>query len=164
MNTKTAYQADENGIYIGESMADEDPMNPGAYLLPRNASFSPPPRTQPGEVAKLSAEGWAIARDFFGEVYWMPDRTKHVMHLRGTPLPDGATLTEPEPTPEQKLLARKRELLGQLAGIDAYGARPAREVALAMAAGKQPPAAAVSRLTELEAQAATLRAELATLT
>ncbi len=158
-----AYQADDNGFYIGESVADEDQMNPGNFLLPRNASFKQPPPTKPGEAAKLVAGEWTVVADFFGTVFWMPDRTKHVMQLRGTPLPEGASLTEPELTPEQKLLVRKQELQDELAAIDADGARPAREIALAVAAGKAAPAVAVNKLKELEAQAEKLRAELASL-
>ncbi|MFN3886881.1 MAG: hypothetical protein ACK4MG_07975 [Aquabacterium sp.] len=162
-NFKIAYQADDDGFYVGEAIADEDSMNPGSFLLPRNASFDAPPPCAPGEVAKLRAGCWTVVPDFFGVVFWLPDRTKHVMQRRGVPLPEGATTTEPELTPEQKLLARKQELQAALAEIDAAGARPAREIALAVAAGDPAPQVAVQRLKALEADAAKLRAELASL-
>lgn len=64
----------------------------------------------------------------------------------------------PEPNP------RIAEIDSLLAEIDIKGARPSREIAAALAAGSPAPTASVQKLTALEAQAATLRAERRTLT
>lgn len=68
------------------------------------------------------------------------------------------------PTPAQLAAARIAEMKAALVQIDEDGARPAREIAAALASGQTPPAAAVSKVAALEASAVTLRAELAALT
>ncbi len=68
------------------------------------------------------------------------------------------------PTPEQVKAARITDIDMELIEIDAKGARPSREITAALAAGSQPPAAAVQKLADLEAQAESLRSERRSLT
>jgi len=79
--------------------------------------------------------------------------------------PDGrpALADPPASTPAQIAAIRSAEIKTELAKIDADGARPAREIAIALASGSTPPAAAVTKVTNLEATAQALRAELASL-
>ena len=43
MNTKTVYQYDLAGMYVGQTDADESPLEPGVFLIPaRCAEVSPP--------------------------------------------------------------------------------------------------------------------------
>lgn len=65
-----------------------------------------------------------------------------------------------EPLPPAMRIPQIKAALLQ---IDSEGARPAREIALALAAGGPAPVAAVNKVQALETQAQTLRAELATL-
>lgn len=44
---KKAYQTDLAGILIGDTVADESPLEPGQYLLPAGATFTPPPLEWP---------------------------------------------------------------------------------------------------------------------
>lgn len=56
--------------------------------------------------------------------------------------------------------ARRAEIIAALEAIDAASIRPAREIAAALAAGKDAPKYALDKLSALEEEAATLRAEL----
>lgn len=58
---------------------------------------------------------------------------------------------------------RRAAIAARLAAIDAATVRPSREIAAALADGKPAPAFAKNKLATLEAEAAALRAELATL-
>lgn len=72
-------------------------------------------------------------------------------------------IDRPEPTDAEKDAIRVTEIKGDLAAIDAASSRPARAVALALASGKTPDAFDVKKLSDLDAQAVSLRAELKTL-
>lgn len=74
------------------------------------------------------------------------------------------TWQEAQPSLPEPSSPRIGEIDNELAAIDAKGARPSREITAALAAGSQPPAAAVQKLADLEARAATLRTERKTLT
>lgn len=44
MNQKTVYQYDTAGIFVGETMADESPLEPDVWVLPgRTTEVAPPP-------------------------------------------------------------------------------------------------------------------------
>lgn len=49
MSTKPAYQFDHAGLYAGDTVADESPMEPGVFLLPARCTFEPPPETWPDD-------------------------------------------------------------------------------------------------------------------
>lgn len=74
------------------------------------------------------------------------------------------TWQEAQPSLPEPSSPRIGEIDNELAAIDAKGARPSREITAALAAGSQPPAAAVQKLIDLEAQAESLRSERRTLT
>lgn len=44
---KQAYQVDNAGMLIGDTVADESPLEPGHFLLPAGATFTPPPLQWP---------------------------------------------------------------------------------------------------------------------
>jgi hypothetical protein len=70
----------------------------------------------------------------------------------------------PVPTETALKLQRVRELQVQLEQNERAQDRPQRELLLALAAGKAVPPEAVAKLSEIEATAATLRAEMAATT
>lgn len=43
MSSKTVYQFDVAGRYLGETEADESPLEPGVYHLPARTTETPPP-------------------------------------------------------------------------------------------------------------------------
>ena len=42
---KTAYQTDRAGLFAGETVADESPLEPGVFLVPAGAVLVAPPST-----------------------------------------------------------------------------------------------------------------------
>jgi hypothetical protein len=43
MSTKPAYQIDSAGLFVGETVADESPLEEGVYLIPAGAVMTAPP-------------------------------------------------------------------------------------------------------------------------
>ena len=69
----------------------------------------------------------------------------------------------PAPSEAERQASQRQQILAELAALGAAGARPARAIALAVAAGDEPAPADIARLREIEAQAVELRAALAAL-
>lgn len=56
-----AYQTDDNGYYVGEVDLDESPLEPGVWLVPRNAYLNaPPPLTTPDTIQQRQGNDWVI--------------------------------------------------------------------------------------------------------
>lgn len=137
MNQRIVSQLDESGFFAGPVIADESPLEPGVFLLPAGAiDKAPPANIEPGKRYRPWGAGW-----------------------RGEAVP------QPEPEPEVPQLSpaelRRQEIMARLAEIDAASARPLRDVVGALVAGQMAPEFAAGKLAALEAEAATLRAELA---
>lgn len=47
MTGKTVYQCNPAGLFVGESLADESPLEPGVFLIPGGAVEIPPPEQWP---------------------------------------------------------------------------------------------------------------------
>ena len=62
MKMKTVSQCDDNGVYIGESQAQESPLEPGVFLIPRNAHDKPVPPIPAGmrAVWMTDAQDWRM--------------------------------------------------------------------------------------------------------
>lgn len=127
------YHYDDAGQLVGEGSADADPLQPGAWLIPAQATAIEPPQ--------FAMTGHRV---FFNGSEWIQEAL-------------------PEPQEESKPTAseiRRAEIMAELYRIDAASSRPARAVAYAIANGNQAEAADVAQLGALEAQAQSLRAEL----
>jgi hypothetical protein len=49
VNAQPAYQYDFAGLYAGETVADESPLEPGIYLIPAGCTLTPPPADIPDD-------------------------------------------------------------------------------------------------------------------
>jgi hypothetical protein len=58
--TRIAYQCNAQGVYLGETTVQEDPMSPGVYLLPSNATFNAPPTIGSGQQAVFAGDAWTV--------------------------------------------------------------------------------------------------------
>lgn len=81
------------------------------YLLPANATFTEPPAKRTGYTAIWNGSGWAEVEDHRGVQYWPKGATFNSAPLEMKelgPLPDGASLTRPEQTEEEKAAEEER--------------------------------------------------------
>lgn len=49
MNTKPAYQFDLAGLFVGETVSHESPLEPGIFLLPARCTYVAPPNEWPAD-------------------------------------------------------------------------------------------------------------------
>lgn len=80
-------------------------------LLPANATFTAPPAKRTGYTAVWNGSGWIETEDHRGVQYWpkgAPYNSSPVEMKELGPLPDGASLTRPEQTDEEKAAEEKR--------------------------------------------------------
>jgi hypothetical protein len=54
------YQMNGEGKYVGQAVADPDPMQPGHWLIPAGCVTLAPPKTHEGEFAVWNGTGWQI--------------------------------------------------------------------------------------------------------
>lgn len=50
----------QTGIYLGQSEADESPLEPGVFLLPAHSTFQTPPDDVDGKQIVWSGDGWKL--------------------------------------------------------------------------------------------------------
>lgn len=58
--TKTAYQFDAAGLYVGQTVADESPLEPGVYLLPARCTLTAPPEATEGKWPRWNGAAWQL--------------------------------------------------------------------------------------------------------
>jgi hypothetical protein len=134
------YNYDTNGIYTCDSLADESPLEAGIFLMPANSTEVAPPEVTEGNQAIFIAGKWMV---------------------QAIPAPDQPV--EPVLTEEELNEQAKANIQATLNKIDSEKIRPSSDIVAALAAGKPAPSYSVNKLQTLEAQAATLRAQLAAL-
>lgn len=103
------YKFDEKGLFVGVDETELDPLESELqgkeiYLLPPNATFDAPEEKE-GFYPVWNGEKWEQVEDNRGREYWLaedkygaPARTMDELG----PLPDGAILTAPEMSEEEK--------------------------------------------------------------
>lgn len=102
------YKYDEKGLFVGVDETELDPLESELqgkeiYLLPPNATFDAPEMKE-GFAPVWNGGAWTQIEDRRGTKYWLPedkhgDPAREMKELGS--LPDGASLTEPEPTDEE---------------------------------------------------------------
>jgi len=69
--TKTVYQTDVSGLFVGEVQARESPLEPSVYMIPAGCVEVPPPVAEIKKVAVWMADAWALVADHRGEVWFV---------------------------------------------------------------------------------------------
>lgn len=83
----------QTGEYKKTTKARPDPMEPGKFLVPANATSIAPPALSDNEAAVFNGTAWSVVPDYRGE--WYDFRTLVIITELG-PLPEGYT-AEPVP-------------------------------------------------------------------
>ena len=81
------------------------------YLLPANATFTAPPAKRTGYTPIWDGSGWVETEDYRGVQYWPKGATFNSASMEMAelgPLPDGASLTRPEQTADEKSAEEER--------------------------------------------------------
>ena len=60
MTTKTVYQYDLAGIYLGETLADESPLEPGVWLIPAHCTEIAPPEITETQWPRWNGSSWGM--------------------------------------------------------------------------------------------------------
>lgn len=60
----------ENGVFLGESIANESPREPGVYLLPAFATYDAPPSVGEREIPVFCGGAWRVVPDWRGVPLW----------------------------------------------------------------------------------------------
>lgn len=60
MKSKIVYQCDADGHFLGETIADESPLEPGLFLIPAGAVVQAPPAPGENERAKFDGDKWVL--------------------------------------------------------------------------------------------------------
>jgi len=98
--------------YLNSSVADEDPVDAGDFLIPAFATIVEPLSASADEVAVFdpSSNEWTLVPDFRGSEYWLADGSRHEINEVGVSLPQDALLA----APPQSLEDAKAEKLLQI--------------------------------------------------
>lgn len=78
------YQTNGQGVYVGQVLADESPLESGVWLIPAGCVETPPPQVSEGQMAVWVSGAWTTM-----------------------PIPDEGNVTPPAPTPEEILAAER---------------------------------------------------------
>jgi hypothetical protein len=97
--------------FLGEGLADQDPMSPDNWLIPANATSSEPPPVSANEVAIYQNDGnWQVQQDYRNTLYYKPDgSTTTITEIGDFPEPDWSL----EPIPKS-LIDIKTEKLNEI--------------------------------------------------
>lgn len=121
------FQTDESGYLVGEFDADESPLEPGVFLIPRGGVTIAPPAIGAEQAARWNGAAWDIVPDLRGRVYWLADHTRHEITERGIPLPAGALAADPPKTQAELDAEQSAAALAELREIDLASIRSMRE-------------------------------------
>lgn len=100
---KTVYQTDSSGIFIGETIARESPLEPGVYLIPFGCVEETPPSAI-GHAAVYVNNAWSLIEDHRGET-WYQGKTPTIIQFLGDPSLEGFTASMPDPSLEEQFAA-----------------------------------------------------------
>lgn len=93
---KTVCQLDPDGLYLGQTEADPDPLG-GGWLIPALCVDTDPPDPADGQTARWTGTGWEYIPDHRGQTAYRTDTREALTVTAAGELSDGLTL-EPPPS------------------------------------------------------------------
>ena len=54
------YQTDLNGVFVGNTVADQDPLDSNNWLIPAGCVETAPPTITDSQIAKWNGSGWVV--------------------------------------------------------------------------------------------------------
>lgn len=110
------------GEFMGQGLADPDPMTLGKYLIPAHATTVSPPQPAAGFALVFAGGSWSHVADRRGEVWFDEDGAAVTIDSLGNPADDGLSSVEPTPAPIDPLTlplsAAEFEAALALMGVD----------------------------------------------
>lgn len=97
MSTKTVYQTDHLGLYIGTAEADRDPLQPSLWLIPAGCVETPPPPIPALKQALWTVNGWQLVESYRGLIAYSTETGLPREIDRIGVMPSGYTLQVPGP-------------------------------------------------------------------
>lgn len=95
MTTKTVYQTDHLGIYVGTAVADRSPLEPDVWLLPAGCVEEAPPAVPERKAALWDGEHWQLIDSYQGLTAYNVQTREPITIERHGRLPAGYTLEVP---------------------------------------------------------------------
>lgn len=131
------FQTDENGFLVGEFDADESPLEPGVFLIPRGGFVDMPPVAGVAQIPRRVGNAWALVPDRRGAVYWLADHSRHEINEPGIDYPAGALMQDPPFSAAEIAKAESDQAKRDLAALDLASIRSMREYIAAKADAPQ---------------------------
>ena len=91
------YQTDADGLFVGPTVADEDPFSPGTYLVPGGCVETAPPDAIVGHARRWSGNAWEQVPDHRGETWYRGVEAVTIKDI-GNPAEMGLSQSLPAPT------------------------------------------------------------------
>lgn len=97
MLTKTVYQTNHLGLYVGPVIADESPLEPSVFLMPGGCVEVAPPEAPENKIQHWNGKRWQLL-DYFNGLIVYNTSTREPLTLSGVgPIPHGYTVLRPQP-------------------------------------------------------------------
>ena len=88
---------DENGLFIGEELCQESPLEPGTFLYPSDRFTTvPPPEAGENQIQLFTGESWILIPDFRGTTVFEKATAQAVEWRIAGDLPMEYTVESPE--------------------------------------------------------------------
>lgn len=129
MKTKIVFQTDILGFFIGETLADESPLEPGVFHIPAGCVEIKPPKHSELELARWLDGSWVIEQ-----------------------IPTTPEEEERPVTREEVEMSRKRAYADPLNGCDAMFAESSRMDVVGEPGFEEVRTRAIARFEEIQAQ------------
>lgn len=95
MTNKTVFQTDGRGLYVGTTLADPSPREPGAWLIPGGCVEIAPPEIPEHKAAYWNGGGWELVNYYQGLIVYSIV-TGEPLELSGIQtIPGGYTVKQP---------------------------------------------------------------------